>query len=133
MFNPQSFGQMLPGYGFRNPVYPQPPAPPQQAIQQMMVTPVTGMAQVEAAQAPFDGTPMFFYDTSANAVYIKQFDANTGTAPVSVYRMEPKAAPPQYATVEMLSDLARRVEEMASMIQVEPVRHPRARKEAETE
>jgi hypothetical protein len=115
MFNPQPFGQMMPGYGFRNPVYPQPN--PQQAIQQMMVTPVTGMAQVEAAQAPFDGTPMFFYDTAANAVYIKQFDVSTGTAPVSTYRMEPKAAPPQYATVEMLSDLARRVEDMAAMIQ----------------
>ena len=115
MFNPQSFGQMIPGYGFRSPVYPQPN--PQPTIQQMMVTPVTGMAQVEAAQAPFDGTPMFFYDTSANSVYIKQFDANTGTAPVSTYRMEPKAAPPQYATVEMLSDLARRVEDMAAMIQ----------------
>lgn len=115
MFNPQPFGQVMPGYSFRNPVYPQPN--PQQAIQQMMVTPVTGMAQVEAAQAPFDGTPMFFYDTAANAVYIKQFDASTGTAPVSTYRMEPKAAPPQYATVEMLSDLARRVEDMAAMIQ----------------
>lgn len=127
MFNPQPFGQMMPGYGFRNPVYPQPN--PQTAIQQMMVTPVTGMAQVEAAQAPFDGTPMFFYDTSANAVYIKQFDANTGTAPVSTYRMEPKAAPPQYATVEMLSDLARRVEDMASMIQPRRM----TRKEADAE
>ena len=128
MFNPQSFGQMIPGYGFRNPVYPQ-PTPPPQTIQQMAVTPVTGMAQVEAAQAPFDGTPMFFYDTAANAVYIKQFDANTGTAPVSTYRMEPKAAPPQYATVEMLSDLARRVEDMAAMIQ--PRRTTRKEPEAE--
>lgn len=127
MFNPQSFWQMIPGYGFRSPVYPQPN--PQQTIQQMMVTPVTGMAQVEAAQAPFDGTPMFFYDTSANAVYIKQFDANTGTAPVSTYRMEPKAAPPQYATVEMLSDLARRVEDMAAMIQP----HRTTRKEPDAE
>lgn len=127
MFNPQSFGQMIPSYGFRSPVYPQPN--PQQTIQQMMVTPVTGMAQVEAAQAPFDGTPMFFYDTSANAVYIKQFDANTGTAPVSTYRMEPKAAPPQYATVEMLSELARRVEDMAAMIQ--PRRTTRKEPDAE--
>ena len=127
MFNPQPFGQMMPGYGFRNPVYPQPN--PQQAIQQMMVTPVTGMAQVEAAQAPFDGTPMFFYDTAANAVYIKQFDVSTGTAPVSTYRMEPKAAPPQYATVEMLSDLARRVEDMAALIQ--PRRTTRKEPDAE--
>ena len=127
MFNPQPFGQMMPGYGFRNPVYPQ--SNPQQAIQQMMVTLVTGMAQVEAAQAPFDGTPMFFYDTAANAVYIKQFDANTGTAPVSTYRMEPKAAPPQYATVEMLSDLARRVEDRAALIQ--PRRATRKEPDAE--
>lgn len=131
MFNPQSFGQMMPGYGFRNPVYPQPVAPQQPPIQQMAVTPVTGMAQVDAAQAPFDGTPIFFYDTAANAVYIKQFDSSNGTAPVTTYRAEPKAAPPQYATVEMLSELARRVEEMSSMIQTEPVRHPRSRKEAD--
>ncbi len=116
MFNNQPYG--MPGYNFRPPMFQAPAAMPQQApaFQQMMVTPVTGMAQVDAAQAPFDGTPMFFYDTAADAMYIKQFDSRNGTAPVSVYRKEAQAAPPQYATVEMLSALSNRVEEMAAMI-----------------
>ena len=118
----------VPGYGFRNPMYnaaPQAPVMPQQ----MTVTPVTGMAQVEAAQVSFDGTPAYFYDTSADAVYIKQFDPRNGTSPVVTYRREQQAPPPQYATVEMLADLARRVEDMAAMIQPKK----KTAKEAETE
>ena len=106
----------VPGYGFRNPVYnaaPQTPVMPQQ----MAVTPVTGMAQVEAAQVAFDGTPAYFYDTSADAVYIKQFDPRNGTSPIVAYRREQQPPPPQYATVEMLSELSRRVEELSGMMQ----------------
>ena len=104
----------VPGYNFRSPMYtaPQPAAIPQQ----MTVTPVTGMTQVEAAQVAFDGTPAYFYDTAADAVYIKQFDARTGTSPIVTYRREQQAPPPQYATVEMLGDLARRVEEVAALM-----------------
>lgn len=118
----------MPGYGFRNPMYQQ-PAVQQQTLQQMLVTPVTGMTQVDAAQAPFDGTPMFFYDTAADALYVKQFDARNGTAPVTVYKREKMAEPPQYATVEMLADLARRVEEMATAMQPRKA----TRKEADAE
>lgn len=129
MFNPQSFGQMMPGYGFRNPLY-QPPAAPQQTppVQQMVVIPVTGIAQVEAAQAPFDGTPIFFYDTSADLIYIKQFDSSNGTAPVSTYRKEQKAPPPQYATVDMLAALSQKVDDLSAQITPR-----RAKKEADTE
>lgn len=104
-----------PGYGFRAPMYQQPAAVPQQPIQQGTVTYVTGMGPVDAAQAPFDGTPLFFYDTAADTVYVKQFDSSNGTAPVTVYRTERKVVQ-QYATVEMLDGLARRVEEMAAML-----------------
>lgn len=109
----------MPGFGFRNPMYQQPAVAPQQTTtipQQMAVTPVTGMAQVEAAQVAFDGTPAYFYDTAADAVYIKQFDPRNGTSPVVVYRREQQAPPPQWATVEMLENLSRRVEEMSAMI-----------------
>lgn len=112
MFNPQPFGQMMPGYSFRNPVYPQPN--PQQAIQQMMVTPVTGMAQVEAAQVPFDGTPAFFYDTAQDALYIKQFNPQNGTSPIATYRREAVAPPPQWATVEMVNALAERLDALTA-------------------
>lgn len=115
MYPNPPYGQMMPGFGFRNPMYPantQQPAMPQQ----MAVTPVTHMAQVEAAQVSFDGTPAYFYDTSADAVYIKQFDPRNGTSPIVAYRREQQAQPPQYATVEMLAELARKVEDMSAMI-----------------
>lgn len=117
----------MPGYGFRNPMYQQ-PVTPQPTIQQMMVTPVTGIAQVEAAQAPFDGTPIFFYDTSADLIYIKQFDSSNGTAPVSTYRKEQKAPPPQYATVDMLAALSQKVDDLSAQITPR-----RAKKEADAE
>lgn len=125
----------MPGFGFRNPMYPQAAAIPQQMAQnaaipqQMAITPVTGMAQVDAAQVSFDGTPAYFYDTAADAVYIKQFDPRNGTSPVAVYRREQQAPPPQFATVEMLDSLARRVEEMSAMIA--PKRKPAKEADAE--
>lgn len=118
----------MPGYGFRNPMFQQPAAPQQPALQQASVTYVTGMGPVDAAQAPFDGTPLFFYDTAADTVYIKQFDSSNGTAPVTVYRTERKVIQ-QYATVEMLDGLARRVEEMSAMLA--PRRKPAKEADAE--
>lgn len=103
----------VPGYGFRNPMYnaaPQTPVVPQQ----MSVTPVTGMAQVEAAQVSFDGTPAYFYDTAADAVYIKQFDPRNGTSPIVTYRREQQPPPPQYATVEMVNALAERLDALTA-------------------
>lgn len=128
MYNnyPPMYG--MPGYGFRNPMIQQPAAPQQPSLQQASVTYVTGMGPVDAAQAPFDGTPLFFYDTSADTVYIKQFDSSNGTAPVTIYRTERKVVQ-QYATVEMLDGLARRVEEMAAMMAPRKA----ARKEADPE
>ena len=117
MFNnfPPMYGN--PGFGFRNPGYPQPAAPQQPQLQQASVTYVTGMGPVDAAQAPFDSTPLFFYDTAADVIYIKQFDSSNGTAPVTVYRTDRKPTQPQFATVEMLAALSQRVEEMATMMQ----------------
>lgn len=99
----------VPGYGFRNPMYnaaPQTPFMPQQ----MTVTPVTGMAQVEAAQVSFDGTPSFFYNTAQDALYIKQFNPQNGTSPIATYCREAVAPSPQYATVEMVNALAERLD-----------------------
>ena len=130
MCNNQPYG--IPGYNFRPQMYQNPAAMQQNpAFQQMSVTPVTGMAQVDAAQAPFDGTPMFFYDTAADALYIKQFDARNGTAPVTVYRKEVQAAPPQYATVEQLTALEQRI--TAMLTPAEETKTRKARKEADTE
>lgn len=107
----------MPGFGFRPQIFQQAGMPQQTPpLQQLPITFVSGMAPVEAAQAPFDGTPLLFYDTSIDAVHIKQFDANTGTAPVRTYRTEQKAAPVQFATVEMLAELSKRVDDVAAMM-----------------
>lgn len=109
--------QYMPGFGFRPQIFQQQNMPQQtQTVQQLPITFVSGMAPVEAAQAPFDGTPLLFYDTSVDAVHIKQFDANTGTAPIRTYKTEQKAAPVQFATVEMLAELSKRVEDVAAMM-----------------
>ena len=101
------------GYGFRpQSMYPQQMA--QQAPQMMTVTPVTGMTQVEAAQVSFDGTPAFFYDTAADALYVKQFNPANGTSPVTVYRREAHATPPQWATVEMVNALSERLDALTA-------------------
>ena len=122
--------QYMPGYGFRPQIFQQQNIPQQtQAVQQLPITFVSGMAPVEAAQAPFDGTPLLFYDTSIDAVHIKQFDANTGTAPIRTYKTEQKAAPVQFATVEMLAELSKRVEDVAAMMAPRKT----ARKEADAE
>lgn len=130
------YPNMFPGFRPQMGIYPQPmqpippmvptPQPVQQVPQTMTITPVTGMAPVEAAQAPFDGTALFFFDTAANAVYVKQFDASNGTAPVTIYRPVPQAAPPQYATVEMVNALAERLDAITTQ------KAPR-RKEADAE
>jgi hypothetical protein len=112
-FRPQSMGY--------TPQMQQMPAP-----QMMTVTPVTGMAQVEAAQVSFDGTPMFFYDTASDALYVKQFNAQNGTSPIVTYRREVTPPAPQWATVDMLNELAERVN---AIMATKPAR----KKEAEAE
>ena len=109
------YPNMFPGFRPQMGMYPQQMMAPQpQQPQTMTIMPVTGTAAVEAAQAPFDGTALFFYDTAANAVYVKQFDASNGTAPVTVYRPVSQAAPPQYATVEMVNALAERLDALTA-------------------
>lgn len=127
MFN-QPYGQM-PGYGFRPNAYQQPTTP-----QQSVVSFVTSKAQAEVAQIPFDGQPYFFFNTSTRELYGKAFDPQTGNCPLIDYVPAVQAAPPQYATVDMLTALEKRLDEIAGMIPQEPMRHPRtARKEAEYE
>lgn len=103
----------MPGFGFRNPQYQQAAQQPQQST----VTYVTSRAQAEVAQIPFDGQMYFFFNTSNRELYGKAFDMNTGSCPLIDYAPVVQAAPPQYATVEMLGDLSRRVEELSAMMQ----------------
>ena len=77
---------------------------------------VTSKAQAEVAQIPFDGQPYFFFNTSTRELYGKAFDPQTGNCPLIDYVPAVQAAPPQYATVDMLTALEKRLEEIAGMI-----------------
>lgn len=126
--------QYMPGYGFRPSAFQQATPIQQPTLQQSTVAFVTSRAQAEVAQVPFDGLPYFFYNTSTREIYVKAFDPQTGNCPLVDYVQAVQAAPPQYATVDMITALEKRLEDIAGMIPQEPVRHPRtARKEAEIE
>ena len=109
-----------PGFGFRQPppYYQQMAQPPQQAtqlpapVQQSAVTMVTSRAQAEVAQIPFDGQPYFFLDTASRKLYCKSFDPQTGLCPLMEYAPVTQEQPPQYATVEQLTALEKRITAM---------------------
>lgn len=121
--NQPMFG--MPGYGFRNQVFQTAQPTPQQST----VTYVTSRAQAEVAQIPFDGQMYFFLNTSTRELYGKAFDLNTGSCPLVDYAPVTPAAPPQppqWATVEMVNELAQRLDALTA---------PKAvrKKEADTE
>lgn len=103
----------MPGYGFRNQVF----QTAQQTPQPSTVTYVTSRAQAEVAQIPFDGQMYFFLNTSTRELYGKAFDPNTGSCPLIDYAPVAPAAPPQppqWATVEMVNELAQRLDALTA-------------------
>lgn len=107
----------MPGFGFRNPMFQQPVPVPQPTPQQSTVTYVTSRAQAEVAQIPFDGQMYFFLNTSTRELYGKAFDPNTGSCPLIDYAPAAPAAPPQppqWATVEMVNELAQRLDALTA-------------------
>lgn len=55
---------------------------PQRLDQQMFfrMIPVTNIEEANATQVDIQGTPTFFYNQSANEVYLKKLNINTGKA-----------------------------------------------------
>lgn len=93
------------------PIQPQPMA---QAAQQgqrqgFLCLPVTSKQEAEVFQIPFDGSTVYFVDTSSGNLYAKTFDFNTGKAPVVSYVRE-NIKPVQYATVDDLNALRSEIE-----------------------
>lgn len=94
----------------------------QQMQQQIPVTVrfVTKYNEADAAQIAFDNTINLFINLASGEIYMKRFDMNSGQAPVVTYRQErPKAAQEdpeqtvQYATVEMVTAIESRLNELA--------------------
>lgn len=84
---------------------------------------VTKYAEADAAQIAFDNTINLFINLASGEIYMKRFDVNSGQAPLITYRQDrPKAAqneseqPIQYATVEMVTAIETRLNELADTI-----------------
>lgn len=97
----------------------------QQMQQQIPVTVrfVTKYNEADAAQIAFDNTINLFINLSSGEIYMKRFDMNSGQAPIVTYRQErPKATQDepeqtvQYATVEMVTAIETRLNELADAI-----------------
>lgn len=94
----------------------------QQMQQQIPVTVrfVSKYAEADAAQIAFDNTINLFINLASGEIYMKRFDMNSGQAPLVTYRQErPKTAQDesedqiQYATVEMVTAIENRLNELA--------------------
>ena len=103
----------------------------QQMQQQIPVTVrfVTKYNEADAAQIAFDNTINLFINLASGEIYMKRFDMNSGQAPVVTYRQDrPKAAQDesehqiQYATVEMVSAIENRLNELADAINTKRLR-----------
>lgn len=103
----------------------QPVQQPQQAQQQVgvyAVRPVASKAEVDTFQISFDGTPYFFYNTASGDLYVKAFDAKTGTAPVSTYKKEIEAPAPEYATMDSVVEMRQTINRLAE--EIEKIKKP---------
>lgn len=103
----------------------------QQIQQQIPVTVrfVTKYNEADAAQIAFDNTINLFINLASGEIYMKRFDMNSGQAPVVTYRQDrPKAAQDeseqqiQYATVEMVTSIENRLNELADAINTKRLR-----------
>lgn len=97
----------------------------QQQMQQPQVTVrlVTNYNEADAAQIAFDNTINLFVNMASGEIYVKRFDASSGRAPIVVYRQEqPKTAQEapktheEYATMEMVTAIENRLNELAEAI-----------------
>lgn len=124
------------GYGIQQQIpqmYQQQSYIPQQMMQQtpqqvqqpnVTVRLVTNYNEADAAQIQFDSNTInLFMNMASGEIYVKRFDPNSGRAPIIVYRQEqPKTAQEspkaqmEYATVEMVTAIEERLNELADAI-----------------
>lgn len=84
---------------------------------------VTNYNEADAAQIAFDNTINLFMNMASGEIYVKRFDPNSGRAPIVVYKQEqPQNAQearvqhPEYATVEMVTAIESRLNELADTL-----------------
>lgn len=103
------YGGFAPQQNF--PMQPQqmPQTAQQPQRQGFLCLPVTSKQEAEVYQIPFDGSTVYFVDTSSGNLYAKTFDFNTGKAPVTTYAKEEEKII-QYATMEDIDTLRAELE-----------------------
>lgn len=76
---------------------------------------VGSRAEVDAAQIPFDGSPVFFKEMANDKLYSKTFNLSDGTTNVVTYVREAEvvAAKPEYATMEVIDGLKQAINRLA--------------------
>lgn len=84
---------------------------------------VTNYNEADAAQIAFDSTINLFVNLASGEIYLKRFDSSSGRAPIVVYRQDqPKTAQevssahPEYATVEMVTAIESRLNELTEAV-----------------
>lgn len=90
---------------------------------------VTNYNEADAAQIAFDNTINMFVNMASGEIYVKRFDPSSGRAPIVIYRQEqPKSVQedrgqqPEYATVEMVTAIENRLNELADAINTKRLR-----------
>ena len=76
---------------------------------------VGSRAEVDAAQIPFDGSPVFFKEMANDKIYSKTFNLSDGTTNVATYVREAEvvAAKPEYVTMEVIDGLKQTINRLA--------------------
>lgn len=83
------------GYNYYNPYNPYNQLAQQLASNQnqqnihLKVMLVSNEEEAKATPADLNGNPTFFYNKSANKIYLKQINPQTGAAPLQIFNAEP--------------------------------------------
>ena len=118
----------------RTDMQPQPMTQPQQAAQSFFCRPVASREEVLGVPVDFMGTPMFFPDLAHGVIYLKRFNANTGSPDLFEFRViQPQPAqqeqrqeqPPAFVALEDFLNLKNDLDDVKA--ELEKLKKPAGR------
>lgn len=95
-------------------------AAPPTAPQYLNGRQVASVDEVRAARVDFTGMPSYYPCPSQNAIYVKYLDMSTGSAVILEYRPHQVSNPPQYADMNVVSSLDKRLTLLEQQLGVKP-------------
>lgn len=119
------------GYNYYNPYNPYNQLAQQLASNQnqqnvhLKVMLVSNEEEAKATPADLNGNPTFFYNKSANKIYLKQINPQTGAAPLQIFNAEPPTTtqekPSEYEMIiQGLNGIYRDLEYIKGSITTQP-------------